>query len=221
MKFIAALFVWLYKSSKLELKIVAATLFTLLVLPLMSVVVFANAGIALISEALVSVNPTTQAVEVYDPDGNVLVELELSTTWPARGYVSDEFGTNDPFRRMLGLGAHTGIDIANAYGLIGDPITTFMDGTVIRVNPDDVGHCGKSVRIAHGHNIESLYCHLDSIVALESQAIVPGEVIGYMGNTGTSTGPHLHFQVEVYGIPVEPRLFVTGEPEGSLPLDEQ
>ena len=221
MKFIAALFVWLYRSSKLELKIVAATLFTLLVLPLMAVVVFANAGIALVSEALVSVNPTSQFVEVYDPDGNVVVELQVSTTWPARGFVSDEFGTHDPWRRLLGLGAHTGVDIANAYGLIGDPVTTFMDGVVVRVNPEDIGDCGKSVRIAHGHNIESLYCHLDSINSIVGSEVVPGDVIGYMGNTGTSTGPHLHFQVEVYGIPVEPRLFVAGDPEGSLPPNEQ
>jgi murein DD-endopeptidase MepM/ murein hydrolase activator NlpD len=215
MKFIVATFVLLYRSSKLELKIIGATLLVLIVLPLMAVVVFAHAGIALISEALVSANPTTQAIEVFDPDGNVVVELEVSTTWPVRGYISDEFGSYHPFRRLLGLGTHSGIDIANAYGRIGDPVTPFMEGVVARTNPDDVGHCGKSVRIAHGHNIESLYCHLDRLTAVRAQTVTPGDVIGYMGNTGTSTGPHLHFQVEVYGIAVNPRVFVAGEPEGS------
>ena len=219
MKLVFGLF-WFVRNTKTELKIVAATLAVLLLLPLAAVVVFASAGVALVSDALVSVNPTTQLIELFDPDGNKTAELELSTTWPARGYISDEFGTYQPFRRLLGLGAHSGIDIANAYGMVGDPITPFMEGVVVSVTIEDSGACGKRVRLSHGNNIQSLYCHLSSVSVAEGMDVVPGDVIGYMGNTGTSTGPHLHFQVEVYGIPVNPRIFVVGEPEGSLPLDE-
>lgn len=206
-------FGWLFAKKHYEIKIVLATLAVLIMLPIMSVVVFASSGISLVSEALAAVNPITHLVEIVDPNGNKVNEIELSTVWPTRGYVSDEFGTNGEFRQHLKLGPHSGIDIANEYGLVGEPVTPFYEGRVIRVDNVDDSHCGRSVLIEHAFNIKSIYCHMAVASAIEQTNVKPGDIIGLMGSSGTSTGPHLHFGVYVYDIPVNPRVFMVGEPE--------
>lgn len=191
-----------------EVRIVLIALAVLLSLPLISVVVIANAGVAAVSEALVSVNPVTHSVEIRSPNGNTFKELKLSTIWPVDGIVTDEFGTHGPFRIRLGLGSHTGIDIANAKGA---PVTPFMNGTVISVDNTDDSACGINVKIDHGSGIKSLYCHLSDTATTSQAKVKPGDVIGYVGSTGASTGAHLHFQIMVYDIPVNPRTFMAGE----------
>lgn len=196
-----------------ELKIVFATLAILVSLPAIAVVTYASAGISLISEALAAVNPITHLVEIFDPDGNKVYELELSTVWPVHGVVTDEFGSHTAFRKERGYGPHTGIDIANPNGLVGDPVTTFAAGKVILADTVDDSNCGLSVAIDHGHNIVSRYCHLLAVSTAEGVDVVPGDIIGLEGSTGASTGPHLHFMIEVYGVPINPRTFMVGEPE--------
>jgi murein DD-endopeptidase MepM/ murein hydrolase activator NlpD len=209
-------FIWLVKSSKTEIKIVLATLAVLIILPIFTVVVFASSGVSLIGNALASLNPVTKVVELFNPSGEKVAEVEVTTNWPARGYVSDEFGTFSNLREGLGLGPHTGIDIANNFGLSGDLITTFMEGTIAYSDDVDDSSCGKHVKIDHAYNITSYYCHLTSSALLPAGlAVVPGDVIGYMGSTGTSTGNHLHLTIRVYGIAVDPRTFLSGEPERS------
>jgi len=200
-------------SFKTEVRIILATVAIILFLPIISVMVIANAGVAAVSSALAALNPITHKVDIKDANGNVINSVELSTVWPAQGYISDEFGATGEFRRLLGLGAHTGIDIANEFGQIGGPITPFMDGTVIHVEPEDKGACGIHVKVQHKYNISSLYCHMSRATATQNQEVKPGDVIGYVGSTGASSGPHLHFQVMLYEIPVNPRLFMVGEPE--------
>jgi murein DD-endopeptidase MepM/ murein hydrolase activator NlpD len=207
---------WLFSARHYEIKIVLATLSVLITLPIVSVVVAASSATIVVSDALAAINPITHVVEIFTPDGDKLADLELSTVWPTRGYVSDEFGTHQPWRRALGLGPHTGIDIANAFGLIGDPITPFLPGKVVKVDYDGGGDCGIYVKVQHEHNITSLYCHLSLALAVEQQEVQPGAILGLMGSTGESTGPHLHFMVAVYDIPVNPRTFLVGEPERSL-----
>lgn len=206
---------WFARKTSVELKIVFATLAILLVLPLILVVIVSASGLAAASQALASLNPITHLVEVFDADGNKVHELELSTVWPTTGYVSDEFGTHDTIRRLLGLNRHTGIDIANERGLFGTPITTFMAGRVVMVDSVDDSSCGINVKIDHGHGISSLYCHMQSTPAIVNAEVKPGDIIGYMGSTGASTGSHLHFQTMVYGIPVNPRTFMVGQPTGT------
>lgn len=208
-------FRWLFSSKHYELKIVLATLSILIMLPVISVVVFASSGLALVSETLAAVNPITHLVDIFDPNGNKVDEIEISTVWPTRGYVSDEFGSFGEFRQHLKLGPHSGIDIANEYGLIGEPVTPIYEGKVIRVDNIDDSSCGRNVLIQHSYNIKSIYCHLAVASAVEQTDVKPGDVIGLMGSTGTSTGPHLHLGVYVYDIPVNPRIFMVGEPEGS------
>jgi murein DD-endopeptidase MepM/ murein hydrolase activator NlpD len=209
---------WLIKRSKTELKIIAATFAVLFLLPIFGVVVIANAGITEVANALAWLNPITHKIEVKDANGTIIAELEASTVWPARGYVSDEFGSHDLFRRLLGLGPHTGIDIANEWGNEGDPITPFMKGRVIKVIDDtDNSGYGKYVVVDHGYNVTSFYGHLSAITVAEDDEVEPGDVIGLEGTSGTSTGVHLHFEIRVYGIPTNPRTFMVGEPEGNSP----
>lgn len=211
MKFV----LWFTRKISIELKIVIITIFILLTLPIITVTILSVSGFAAASQALASINPVTKLVEIFDANGDKVREIELSTAWPTTGYVSDEFGTLDTIRRLLGLGRHTGIDIANERGLSGTPVTTFLVGTVVMVDPVDDTACGKSVKVDHGNGIQSLYCHLDAPKASVNQQVKPGDLIGLMGNTGASTGPHLHFQISVYGIPVNPRTFMVGEPRGT------
>jgi murein DD-endopeptidase MepM/ murein hydrolase activator NlpD len=206
-------FKWLFSAKHYEIKIVLATLAILIMLPAFAVVVFAGSGIKLVSDTLAVVNPITHLVEIFSPDGEKVDEIKLSTVWPTRGYVSDEFGTHSEFRHHLKLGPHTGIDIANEYGLIGEPVTPFYEGKVIRVDNVDDSSCGRNVLIEHSYNIRSIYCHLAVASAIEQTMVKPGDIIGLMGSTGTSTGPHLHFAIYVYDIPVNPRTFMVGKPE--------
>lgn len=206
---------WLFNKKHYELKIVFATLGVLFIVPIIAVIVVVASPIAAIGSALASVNPISHLVEIFDPNGNKVNEVELSTVWPTRGYISDEFGTYSQLRKELHLGPHTGIDIANEGGFIGEPVTTFLEGTVVKVNPFDIGTCGIYVKVQHAYNLTSMYCHLSVALAAERQDVKPGDIIGLMGSTGTSTGAHTHFQVMVYDIPVNPRIFMVGIPERS------
>jgi len=171
------------------------------------VVVIANAGVSAISNALVSVNPTTQLVEIHNPTGLIVTHLSLSSTWPVQGIVTLEFGVSDfPYQVN-----HTGIDIADPHGAIGRPVTTFSEGTVSKVMNVN-NQYGRYVFVDHGNHIVSQYWHLSKAVAIVGQKVKPGDVIGLEGSTGLSTGPHVHFEIQVYCISVNPHSFIIGNP---------
>ena len=107
---------------------------------------------------------------------------------------------------MLPNASYTGIDIANT---LGTSITPFMQGEVVYAGEIFWGY-GKHIIIEHGDNIRSIYAHLDKIYVFEGQKVNIGDEIGRMGSTGWSTGPHLHLEIRVYGIPVNPRVFLDG-----------
>jgi murein DD-endopeptidase MepM/ murein hydrolase activator NlpD len=90
-------------------------------------------------------------------------------------------------------------------------VGAFMVGTVIYADETSYGF-GKHVIIDHGHHITSTYGHLDSINVVVGQQVDVGTIIGTRGTTGWSTGPHLHFQINIFGIPVNPRIFLSGDP---------
>lgn len=206
---------WIIRKSRTEINIVLSTIAILIILPAISLAVLAASGISLVGSALAAVNPITHLVNIFDANGNKVKELELSTTWPATGYISDEFGALETFRKEMGYGTHTGIDIANEHGEIGSPITTFMTGIVSKVHDVDDSNCGKYIKIDNGDGITSLYCHLSGTATSENLVVNPGDVIGYMGKTGAATGSHLHFQINIYDIPINPRTFMVGEPRGT------
>lgn len=200
----------LFNSKHAELKIVAATVLVLIALPVMAVVVVASSGVAAVSAAIAVFNPQTNDVTLYDANGVIRSVLHLNTIWPTVGYVSSEFGTTEALRSELGLGPHTGIDIANAYGI---PVYAFADGTILRTDTIGLGTCGKYVQVTHVEGVSSLYCHLESVTVRSGDSLKIGQQIGEMGSTGASSGPHLHFQITVNNLPINPRTFVSGEPE--------
>lgn len=116
---------------------------------------------------------------------------------PVGGTITSRFGyREDPFTGELCY--HSGTDIAVPEGT---PILAAADGTVSTANATDPwgGSYGYHVILDHGGGLQSLYAHCSAICVVPGQTVRQGEVIGYVGNTGKSTGTHLHFEVRVYG----------------------
>jgi len=187
-----------------EIKLVAFSIIILILLPIVAVILLTNTGIDVVSDKLVNVNTQTQQIQVLNPiDGSVIAKISPLMEWPVAGVVTLEFGQPDlPYQLF-----HTGIDIANPYGKIGDPIIPFMAGTVTYAGEISWGY-GKYIQIDNGNHISSLYGHLSKIYVYTGEKVVLGQVIGEEGETGWATGPHLHFQINIFGIPVNPRTFL-------------
>ncbi|HUF32882.1 MAG TPA: peptidoglycan DD-metalloendopeptidase family protein [Acidimicrobiales bacterium] len=113
--------------------------------------------------------------------------------WPTRGAVTSEYGNR--WGRL-----HAGIDIGASTGT---PIWASKAGTVISSGRQ--GAYGNTVVLSHAGNMTTLYAHQSRIVVSNGQTVRQGEVIGYVGNTGSSTGPHLHFETRYGGSPRNPR----------------
>jgi murein DD-endopeptidase MepM/ murein hydrolase activator NlpD len=191
-------------SIKNELKLVIFSFLILLLLPVIAVIILTNAGIDIVSDKLATVNTKTQKIEIHDPlTGNIIELLSPVMEWPVKGIVTLEFGESDlPYQPL-----HTGIDIANPEGKIGDPIVPFMPGTVIYAGEIFWGF-GQYIMINNGDNITSIYAHLSAIYVYQGEKVTLGQIMGEEGTTGWSTGPHLHFQININGIPVNPRTFL-------------
>jgi murein DD-endopeptidase MepM/ murein hydrolase activator NlpD len=99
---------------------------------------------------------------------------------------------------------HTGIDLAAPYG---SPIMAADSGQVIWTGWDWSG-LGWAVKINHGNYIATIYGHMERFIVKVGQNVTKGQVIGYEGSTGASTGPHVHFMVLVNNIWVNPTLYV-------------
>lgn len=192
---------WSYRK---ELRIVISAFVLILLLPIIAVIILTQTGINIVSDKLATLDSNTQTVEIHDPtSGKVVTTINSPMVWPVKGVISLEFARPHlPYQLF-----HTGIDIANPQGKIGDDITPFMDGTVIYAAETSTGY-GKHVIIDNGNNVTSLYGHLDKILVYKGEKVTIGDVIGKMGSTGWSTGPHVHFQINVFGIPVNPRMFL-------------
>lgn len=118
--------------------------------------------------------------------------------WPVEGQVTGSFGERiDPFN---GEGAfHSGVDIGTSYG---HPIVAPADGIVTLT--DNMGGYGKTIMIDHGNAISTRYGHLSGFAVTAGQKVQRGDVIGYVGESGRSTGPHLHYEVRINDTPVNP-----------------
>lgn len=122
--------------------------------------------------------------------------------WPCRGTINayGHFG-----HRNAGIGStyHQGIDISCAYGT---PIKAAAAGTVIFSGYN--GGCGNYVMVAHGQGYTTEYMHCSRLVVSKGQAVSQGQVIAYVGSTGISNGPHLHFGVILNGKRVNPESYL-------------
>ena len=122
--------------------------------------------------------------------------------WPVEGQVTGSFGERiDPFN---GEGAfHCGVDISASYG---QAVIATADGVVMFA--DFMGGYGREVTIDHGHGISTRYGHLANFAVISGQQVHRGDIIGYVGLSGRSTGPHLHYEVRINDTPVNPHKYL-------------
>ena len=195
-------------SMRKEVKIIFLTIFSICLIPVIAVIMLTQVGLNLVSGVLASQNPQTLEVDIYDPNtGAIKDHLTEPAIWPTLGPISLEFSESSPYQLF-----HTGIDIASPDGKAGTPVASFMKGKVIYADTEFWGF-GRHVIIDHGHYVTSIYAHLDTLRVSKGQEVEIGTILGTRGNTGWSTGPHLHFQINVFNLPVNPRTFLSGNPE--------
>jgi murein DD-endopeptidase MepM/ murein hydrolase activator NlpD len=124
------------------------------------------------------------------------------TTPMSKGSITSRFGVRtDPFRRRPAM--HTGIDFRAPSG---QPARATAGGKVISAGYE--GGYGNMVEIDHGGGITTRFAHLSKIIAKKGQTIAKGDVVGNTGNTGRSTGPHLHYEIRVNGRAIDPMNFI-------------
>jgi len=123
--------------------------------------------------------------------------------WPTAGEVTSRFGWRGSPSGGSGRDYHPGIDIANS---IGTPIVATADGKVIQ--SEWYAGYGETVQIDHGNGIVTLYGHNSQRKVHNGQIVKKGQLIAYLGNTGYSTGPHVHYEVRVNGTAVNPATFL-------------
>ena len=121
---------------------------------------------------------------------------------PTKGWVTSSFGyRTSPFTGNREF--HRGVDIAARKGT---PIIAPADAKVRYAGQRR--HLGNTIVLRHGYGVETVYGHLAELEVKRGQTVQRGETIALMGTTGRSTGPHLHYQVEVNGVPVNPRNYI-------------
>jgi murein DD-endopeptidase MepM/ murein hydrolase activator NlpD len=122
--------------------------------------------------------------------------------WPVEGPITGSFGERtDPFN---GEGAfHTGVDISAP---IGEAVIAPADGTITFA--DFMNGYGRAMEIDHGHGIKTRYGHLSGFAVAEGQHVHRGDTIAYVGSSGRSTGPHLHYEVRINDTPVNPHKYL-------------
>lgn len=140
-----------------------------------------------------------QLQEVYNTRTSLMAATP--TTMPVHGYPSGGFGYRmDPLNGQRDF--HPGIDISAPRG---NKVTATADG-VVSFARRNVGY-GNLVRLEHPFGISTRYGHLDRFTVKTGQRVKKGDIIGYVGSTGRSTGPHLHYEVRINGQPLNPLRF--------------
>lgn len=131
------------------------------------------------------------------------------TIWPVRGWLTSGFGNRvSPFTGQREM--HDGIDIASP---IGTPVRAAADGIVTFVGA--LPARGNVVFVEHGHGFATFYGHNSTNKVREGQRVKRGDIVAYVGSSGRSTGPHLHFGVQLDGKWVDPRKYIVEE---NLPI---
>ncbi|MGD0278878.1 MAG: peptidoglycan DD-metalloendopeptidase family protein [Smithella sp.] len=122
--------------------------------------------------------------------------------WPVKGWVTSEFGIRQsPFGS--GVEFHKGLDISARFG---QAVVAPADGLVVvsAFNPQE----GNFIKIDHGHGLATGFAHLSRMAVKQGVRVKKGELIGYVGDTGRSTGSHLHYAVFINNIPVNPKRYL-------------
>jgi len=124
------------------------------------------------------------------------------SVWPVMGWVTSGFGfRTNPFTGLTQM--HEGLDISNR---IGTPIIAPANGIISDIG-NDIAH-GRVLVIFHGFGMTSRYSHLNKVFVKIGQRVKRGDKIGEVGMSGKTTGPHLHYEVKLNGIPVNPMRYI-------------
>jgi murein DD-endopeptidase MepM/ murein hydrolase activator NlpD len=124
------------------------------------------------------------------------------TIWPVKGLITAGYGyRQSPFTGAREM--HEGLDIAAPYG---SPILATADGIVSFAGP--LADFGNVVFVNHGHGFTTFYAHTSKIRVKEGQSVKRGDVVAYVGTTGRTTGPHVHYEVQVNGLTVNPMKYI-------------
>jgi murein DD-endopeptidase MepM/ murein hydrolase activator NlpD len=143
-----------------------------------------------------SANGSSQWIDAAEPTQPQTMSSGM--TMPVAGHVTSYFGYRyHPILHFTRF--HAGVDIGASWG---SPIVAAADGQV--AGAGWAGGYGRQVRIAHGGGIVSSYSHMSEIVAAPGSFVRAGQLIGYVGSSGLSTGPHVHFEVQKDGTPINP-----------------
>ncbi len=125
------------------------------------------------------------------------------TLWPVQGRITSSFGERtDPFNGGEGV-FHRGVDISSE---IGTRVIAPADGLV--EFSDLMNGYGRTVVMDHGNGISTLYGHLSSFAVSPGQLVHRGDTVGFIGQSGRTTGPHLHYEVRIFNTPVNPHRYL-------------
>jgi murein DD-endopeptidase MepM/ murein hydrolase activator NlpD len=198
----AVLLLFVSKDKVVRVCVLAAAL--IVIIPMLVVLTITQVGAQVVSDILLpqgaNNNPTTIAT-LYGA-----IHLELPAVWPLKsGVITQEFGhANPPFQL-----AHSGMDIASYEG---DLVRAILPGKVTFAGTALISR-NIEVHVNYGQGLEVWYAHLNQVTVQEGQEVVQGQLVGYEGHTGWATGTHLHLEIQLYHIPVNPRnLLGAGNP---------
>jgi murein DD-endopeptidase MepM/ murein hydrolase activator NlpD len=152
------------------------------------------------SDISVQKDEKAELLRLLDRQKSILASTP--SVWPARGWVSSAFGYRlSPFTNEKEL--HRGLDIC---GRKGAPVIAPADGVVSYVESDP-GY-GKTVIVNHGYGLNTMYAHLDKAFVKKGQVVKRHQEIAQVGDSGRTTGSHLHYEVHLNGIPVNPLRYI-------------
>ena len=125
--------------------------------------------------------------------------IEIAFIRPVDGMISSRFGVRSSIRSSV----HTGLDLAAG---MGTPIMAAADGVVSFASYK--GAYGNLIVVDHSDSVETYYAHCSSIIVSPGETVSQGQIIGYVGSTGNSTGPHLHVEVRINGVAQNPEYYM-------------
>ena len=136
--------------------------------------------------------------------GGTDLSVDAPTLWPVIGPITSSFGQRiDPVLHNGEGEFHTGLDISAP---VGTPVRATADGTVKSAAVQN-GY-GREVIIDHGQGLETCYAHMSGFAVMAGETVVRGQVIGYVGMTGRTTGANLHYEVRIHNTPVNPHKYL-------------
>lgn len=136
--------------------------------------------------------------------GGMDLPIDAPNLWPVIGPIRSSFGQREDPITGNGEGEfHTGVDISAP---MGTPIRATADGVV--KSADMESGYGREVIIDHGHDLATCYAHMSGFAVMAGQTVVRGQVIGYVGMSGRTTGAHLHYEVRIHNTPVNPHKYL-------------